>query len=466
VSRDETAGRRNDPARDIDLGSALLGLEVPEHGEGFFERLDAALASETPQPKRLRSAQARGHAAPGRWYTSGGALLAAAAAMVVVVGAGASILTSPGTPGDKGGSHDVARTSTAADIGQLVAASYAQATSLSGVLVHRTVDPGRVAESSVTFTISSEGDFLTRSTDAGTTTVVSYVTDEATVTTVSQRADRPANVLVQRNVDPASPQARTAAMLLQRSIGSVTAAMLDSDVAATTITYDGRPAWRVEVPAVADSLGTNSPDSLEVTVDQQSRFPVQVVASAKGRTVYTDVLHNLVVNAPMSPNTFAASIPGGASLHETDEGFRRLPLSEAAAHAGYSPLVPSALPAGFELAEVAMAKTGQPSGPEGMNPAGTDVVSLVYRHGFDVLVVQTWRAGNLSWDDPLGMEGFVHTQNKVVLAQGALSGSTATVVASAPATPHLWLVHDGLVVLVAGDASADQLVSVANSLTR
>jgi hypothetical protein len=124
------------------------------------------------------------------------------------------------------------------------------------------------------------------------------------------------------------------------------------------------------------------------------------------------------------------------------------------------------VPVGFELAQVAVARIGDPTGPEGMNPEGRDVVSLVYRHGFDTLIVQTWRSGAVQWDDPLGMEGYVHSPREVVLSAGAMAGASATVVSAAPATPHLWLVHNGLVVLVAGDVSADELISVASSLER
>jgi hypothetical protein len=124
------------------------------------------------------------------------------------------------------------------------------------------------------------------------------------------------------------------------------------------------------------------------------------------------------------------------------------------------------VPVGFELTQVAVARTGNPSGPEGMNPEGRDVVSLVYRHGFDTLIVQTWRSGSVRWEDPLGMEGYLHSPREVVLSGGAMAGAAATVVAAAPATPHLWLVHAGLVVLIAGDVSSDQLVQVANSLSR
>lgn len=464
MSRDENRENGRDMERDIDLGTALLGLDVPDHAEGFFERLETSLATApSPASDELAARRAK-RLTPGRWYTSGGALLAGAAAMVMVVGIGTAVVSGFGDHVDRPSTS--ARVSTASDVGQLVAASYAQAQTLSGVLVHRVVDEGRMSESSVTFTVSADGDFLTRTSDSGATTVMSYDAKTGRVTTVEQPASGTPVARVQRNVDPASPQARSAASMLQRSIGSVATALLDSDRTASAVTYDGRPAWRVDVPAVVDQIATSAPDSLEVTVDQQTGFPVQVVASEKGRVIYTDVLRDLVVNKPTSGDTFTAQIPAGVTVRETDGGFLRVPLPEAAAHVGYAPLAPADLPIGFELAQVAVAKTGNPSGPEGMNPAGRDVVSLVYRHGFDTLVVQTWRAGTVEWDDPLGMEGYAHSPRDVVLSGGALAGATATVVSAAPATPHLWLVHDGLVVLIAGDASADQLVAVANSVNR
>ena len=58
----------------------------------------------------------------------------------------------------------------------------------------------------------------------------------------------------------------------------------------------------------------------------------------------------------------------------------------------------------------------------------------------------------------------------VTLQSGALSGLEAHVVAGAWAYPHLWVVvpasvgDEKLVVTVAGDATADELVAVAESL--
>ncbi len=434
MNRDHLAAE----SRDIEVGTALLELEVPAHADGFFTRLEANLAAASPGLAPRRKGRLR--------YVGGGGLLAVAAGLTLVLALGGI-----NSPGGSPAGPSPAMVATAADVGQLVSTSYTQSSSLSGVLVHQTPDS---AGSSVQFTVSADGDFITRTTEDGTAFVTAYDAGTGVVTTLSQPAGGAASVTIQRNVDPALLPIPTVTEWLQRSVGSVAQVLLDNaQVPAATETYDGRPAWRMAVDVQPNLIGTGSPDRLDVTVDQQTRIPVHIVATAHGNLVYEDVLREVQVGAPTSRATFDVPVPSGAEVHELDGGFRQVPLSEVASVAGYAPLVPTDVPSGFELAEVAVAKVGQPTGPEGMNAPGENVVSLVYRHGFEVLRVQSWTTGATVVDDPLGAEGLPLPAEKVTLTGGALAGAPAWVVVAAPALPHLWAVNEGRVVVIAGDLS-------------
>jgi hypothetical protein len=50
------------------------------------------------------------------------------------------------------------------------------------------------------------------------------------------------------------------------------------------------------------------------------------------------------------------------------------------------------------------------------------------------------------------------------LTSGALAGAEGFVVVGPLTTPHLWAVKDGMLLMVGGDASVEQLVAVADSI--
>ncbi len=153
----------------------------------------------------------------------------------------------------------------------------------------------------------------------------------------------------------------------------------------------------------------------------------------------------------------------------TDAGFRRVPLDRVAGVVGYAPLVPRAMPEGYRLAEVAVARRGGPTGVEGGNPIAAGVVSLAYRRGFDRVIVTTRKVGPdpSRWSDPLASgEGLPDAPTPVTIAGGALDGTRAQLVTGPRATPHVWAIDEGLVVTVSGDLDADGLRAVAGSLER
>jgi hypothetical protein len=120
---------------------------------------------------------------------------------------------------------------------------------------------------------------------------------------------------------------------------------------------------------------------------------------------------------------------------------------QAAAIAGYRPVLPTDLPPGFEPTEVTAAAQGRPTGTEGGNPPAAGVVSVAYRRGFDQIVVSTRMTGELDtcgpqstsacWYDPLASgEGFLDAPEAFVVGGGALAGAKAELLVSARGTPH------------------------------
>jgi hypothetical protein len=246
----------------------------------------------------------------------------------------------------------------------------------------------------------------------------------------------------------------------------VRAALAARDPGVRNVVFDGRPAWRLDVETVPNAVAPElSGDELQVTVDRRTGMPVRVVERKHGAVLRTLRLEQVAVDTTPSAGAFHARFPAGAEVMRSDDGFRRVPLAQAAGAVGYRPLVPDWVPAGYELADVAVARESAPTGKEGGNPQSRDVVSLSYRRGLDQFLVTTRLRGNGTWSDPLASgEGFVDHPEHVDLPAGALAGSGAELVLSPRALPHLWATTDELVVTVGGDLSRSELTRVAASL--
>jgi hypothetical protein len=247
----------------------------------------------------------------------------------------------------------------------------------------------------------------------------------------------------------------------------VQALLAADDPSVREATYDGRPAWILAVDTVPNAIVPEfSGDRLEVTVDRATGMPVRVLETKEGRFLRELRIEGLALNADLPPGTFDLAFPPGAEVSRVDEGFRRVRLEDVQATVGYQPLVPQWLPEGFELAEVAVAPHGQPTGTEGGNPISRNVVCLSYRRGFEQVLVTTRAAEGGPWSDPLATgEGFVDTPEHVVLGGGgALAGRSADVIVAPRGIPHLWAQTNGLIVTVSGALSRTDLIRVAESL--
>ncbi|HVF04681.1 MAG TPA: hypothetical protein VNA20_07575 [Frankiaceae bacterium] len=459
----------NDTVRDPQVAAALEGLDVPDHAPDFWTDLtarlhaeEAAAPAEAPEapaergdgvvvPLASRRSAFRRHAL--RLTT----VAAAVAVLAVALGGGLGTENGPLAP----------RPATAAEVASRVNAAFAEARTLRGTLVFRdAAGPG----DRTTFIATASGDLRLETTTArGEVNVIAYDATrgvEEGYWLPGPAAASPPSAGVRTGLAPVqTPDQGPMAWVLRTSLAATLRA--GSTGPAPEVTYEGRPAWLLEADAQPqDSAGDQAIDHIAATIDRETALPVRVVESRNGRTIREITIEGLTTGGEADRAAFDLDLPAGVTVSRTDEGFRRVPLTEVEARAGYAPLVPRTLPEGFELAEVAVAKRGGHTGPEGLNPDSRDVVSLAYRRGFATVLVTTRRQLPGEWYDPMGSgEGIVDRPERVTLG-GALAGAErAELVVNAQGTaPHVWALTGTLVVTVSGDLSRAELLDVAGSL--
>lgn len=436
---------RTDPTayRDHELGSALRELDVPDHGPMFFDDLERLLENEAARRPTRRPRL--------RW----GVRIAAVAAALAVVAAVVGLPRAERT-----------QVASAAVVKAQVRASLDALRTLSGVIVAN--GPAQRDTRRWRFALDARGDFRLDGPAPGES--LAYDAATGIVRSAQRSASLGGDTLFyaeRRGVPPGPPDLGPPTWLLPGELGAYVRALLAAgDPSVREVTYERRPAWRVEIETVPNSIVPSfSGDRLELTVDRETGLPVRVVETKAGAVVHELRVEQLGVDEALPADTFRLSFPPGAEVMRSDDGFRRLPLAEVEAAVGYAPLVPAHVPDGYSLAEVGVAAEAGPTGTEAGNPPSRMVVSLAYRRGLDRFVVTTRLAGSGEWSDPLASgEGYVDHPEPVALGTGALRGSDARLVLSPRGVPHLWSVAEGLVVTVAGDLSRDELESVAGSL--
>ncbi len=152
---------------------------------------------------------------------------------------------------------------------------------------------------------------------------------------------------------------------------------------------------------------------LEVWVDPISYLPVRIQyqdRSKPGRVMvrgdvrYTDQR----INGPVPPGAFA--VPVGAEVSAVGQ-FRSMPLARARALASYKvPRIGTMPQPGWQLLRSGYAPVGRPTGSEGLNPPGRDLVVAVYGSGLErvaltTLLVTDQELGHRRYEDPFGGEG-------------------------------------------------------------
>jgi len=255
------------------------------------------------------------------------------------------------------------------------------------------------------------------------------------------------------------------------------------------ITYDGRPALVVAAEVtpgpviVRKKRGgysvTRDYDRFEMTVDKATWFPVRYTTSLHGKVDHDTRLTDIQLDVPVQNVQFAPAFPKGADVGTIDQGFHRVSLDEAAHAFSHRPLAPAELPGrfGFSLAAVAPKAVFElfvgdvPTKDNFRRIPTYDVTAFEYRAGFLSFTVTTRREKGTH--DPLLADPFEPgpakrrtpgTVKTVTLHDGALADEKAQLSIPVSGVPHLWAFHDGLMVTIGGDLSAQQLLAVAESL--
>jgi hypothetical protein len=251
---------------------------------------------------------------------------------------------------------------------------------------------------------------------------------------------------------------------------SATARALQAGGVATleTTTYDDRTVWVISGSKRAGSdPRLKGDETYSITIDQQTCLPIRFQLLTDGVLQFDYSWHDLRVNEPLPDAAFTFAAPKGAKVVRKDAGFRRLPLARIESAAGYVALLPTWLPAGYvqRWAAVAARSTTVNKVTEGRH-----VVAVEYVRGFDTLTVTTRAVADrqtaatmdpveadTSWADLV--------RRDVRLTGGAFAGAIArVVVAPYITTPHLWVVKNGILLTVAGSATAKELIAIAESL--
>jgi hypothetical protein len=444
MKTDPTTNRRDD-----ELGALLRGLETPEHRPGFHADLRRRLDSEHAGAVR------RGRL---RWGLRVGALAAAAAIAVVAIGLPRTDRT-PRLAGPEPAS--------AAVVKARLRHALVHLRNLSGTLVASGPAQGR--EERWRFTLDAAGDLRLEGPGAGE--AITYDAAAGVARSVQRSASLGGNTLFYAERDGVAPgppdQGPPTWILPDEFADYVRAALAAGDPGVRTVVFAGRPAWRLDVTTIPNAIAPElSGDRFEITVDRRTGLPVRIDETKNGALLRELRILDLSVDRALPAGTFRLAFPAGAEVMRSDDGFRRVALGAVAGEVGYRPLVPTALPAGFRLAQVAVARKSAPTGKEGANPPSRMVVSLSYRRGLDEVVVTTRLRGDGAWSDPLASpEGFVDDEQPLAVSSGALAGADSHLLVSPRAVPHVWSLAGELVVTIGGDLSRAELVRAAASLT-
>jgi hypothetical protein len=277
--------------------------------------------------------------------------------------------------------------------------------------------------------------------------------------------------LTERYGYPPGPPDRWAGTVTAGDPGATVRAL---DVVGATRTkaasYEGRPAWIVTCSLASGpsrpAINAEWP-IFEVTIDRVTAFPVRFRMLQDGLLQMEVRFSSIRVDAPLPDRAFQLMAPAGTKVTRIQDGFRRATIAQIAQLPGYTALVPTSVPRGYRLTQAAAATR---STTANRLVEGRKVVSLRYARGFDALTVTTRTVTDPSFAvqyDPfeLSSSWADAVAWPATISGGAFRGVTArVVVAPATTTPHLWAVNEGVLLTVAGSATAEELLAVAASL--
>jgi predicted anti-sigma-YlaC factor YlaD len=259
------------------------------------------------------------------------------------------------------------------------------------------------------------------------------------------------------------------------------------DRPATLTKWEGRSVYvlllRYEWSMVA---GPPQKTHIEVWLDPATYLPVRIQHQDRSKPgpviVRRDVRYTYDrVNGPVPPGAFAVppgavAIPPGTAFPGSGQ-FRSMSLARARALTSYKVPRLRRLPRpGWRLLRSGFAPVGSPTGTEGMNPQGRDLVVAVYGSGLERLVMTTLlvtdqelaqqELGQGQYVDPFRGEGIQRVTTRYRLRAGAYAGTVAHLGLPSADAPYLWFRSGEVVVTLSGAATSQELITTAESLTR
>jgi hypothetical protein len=466
-----------DEFRDTKLGEQLEILAEPDHGPDYWDRMRLQVAEAAAERRQRPGFARRLRAAFGRRRLR---VAIAAATLVAAAAAAAVLIGLPRTPGPEAvnAATVLKRALSAVSSGRTWRADVtieATDSNESGIDYHYDVTHYH-------FVQSAGGSYLLTQLGPtrrlGSAAVASRrVTDAVAydATTGVLRHLRPGRGLTVVRDAALGPPDSWPSPLTGVDFGAALRALQAAGALKLEKTeVDGRQAWTVTctkgTPVVFPSGSGQGIDwpVYKITVDARTWLPIRFQQVDAGALTAELRIRDVHVNEQLPAGTFALRPPRGLRISHADGGFRRVTLGSARAFAAATPLVPGSVPSGYKLTGVALAARALTANHL---VRGKHVFVLQYSHGFDALTVSTRQIADPYYsatDDPVDSydpNWSVLVRTEAPITSGAFKGVTASVVvATISSTPHLWAVKDGVLLTIAGGASARELLEIANSL--
>ena len=245
--------------------------------------------------------------------------------------------------------------------------------------------------------------------------------------------------------------------------------------ASKTTVIDGRPAWTMTCSQIAPALASGSADrrgwpTYKVTTDKRTWLPVRFQQVEQG-VLTTDLryLQRPRQRAAAEGRVHAATAEGQRSRGTRTGGSGASPWTRPGPHgrhAARARLRADRLPPGARGRRASCADRQPPRSGHG------HIFELQYTHGFDALTVSTRKVADAVLLGGRRSRGLLRLR-LVRLSCARRPGSrpapspattACIVVATQSSAPHLWAVKDGVLLTIAGGATAEELLAVADSL--
>jgi hypothetical protein len=260
------------------------------------------------------------------------------------------------------------------------------------------------------------------------------------------------------NLDPAEitygPEARLGAWVL--------GALANHNPHVDNTTLDGRKAWKLTVTFIpGQNLFEGYGARVDVVIDQETGLVLQVTQYAYDTKRWTSIetMHNLKIGVDTRAADFTVPKPPGTVEIQHNLGFKRVPVSAAAAIVGYKPLLPRDT-GRRKLVDFAVAKTTNPVPPIPGYPYPPyhDAIGARYGDNPDSITVSTrrGRVTELLTNSGLGSARPLHLR-------GVLKGDYAYVSTDPLRRTLVAAFHRGLIIKITAN-SAREAIRAAESL--